>query len=127
MLHIDLTERQLALEKIRDLLRTHENSGQPPSKAFLLELHKVLSSLTKKYPETTISPLSKKAKILLEELNLKNVGALEKKIRRKENRQRRNKSEPEATLIVEPTKEKSEDLLNSRLLYKGSFGAGKRR
>lgn len=127
MFRIELNKKQIALEQIRNLLRIHESSGQPPSKAFLLELHKSLSSLSENYPETKISPLSIKAKKLLKELNLKNIGALEKKIRRKENRKIRNKSEPEKNSAAEPIKEKNEDLLDSRLLYKGSFGAGKRR
>jgi hypothetical protein len=127
MFQAELTEKQLALEKVRDLLRAHENSRQPPSKAFLLELSKYLSSLNKKYPDTKKSPLSKRAKLLLKELSLNNSGALERKIRRKENHQKRNKSKVEIILNTEPVKEKSEDLLDSRLLYKGSFGAGKRR
>lgn len=89
MFRIDLTEKQIALEKIRDLLRGHERSDQAPSKAFLLELHKCLSSLNKNYPETKASPLSIKAKNLLKDFNLKSIGALEKKIRRKENRRKR--------------------------------------
>ncbi|MNR43476.1 hypothetical protein D3C85_1620990 [compost metagenome] len=93
----------------------------------MLELHKILSRLSESYPETKVSPLSIKARKLLKELNLKNIGALEKKIRRKENRQKRNKPEPESLPVAEPIIEKSEDLLDSRLLYKGSFGAGKRR
>jgi hypothetical protein len=127
MLHIELTEKQLTLEKIRDLLRVHESSGQPPSKAFLLELSKYLSSLNEKHPETKNSPLSKRAKLLLKDISLENIGALEKKIRSKENHRKRNESKVETILNTEPVKEKSEDLLDSRLLYKGSFGAGKRR
>jgi len=127
MFRIDLTEKQIALEKIRDLLRGHERSDQAPSKAFLLELHKCLSSLNKNYPETKASPLSIKAKNLLKDFNLKSIGALEKKIRRKENRRKRKKPTPEILPTSEPVREKSEDLLDSRLLYKGSFGAGKRR
>ena len=127
MFRIDLTEKQIALEKIRDLLRGHERSDQAPSKAFLLELHKCLSSLNENYPETKASPLSIKAKNLLKDFNLKSIGALEKKIRRKENRRKRKKPTPEILPTSEPVREKSEDLLDSRLLYKGSFGAGKRR
>ncbi|GGH96039.1 hypothetical protein [Pseudomonas fluvialis] len=127
MFRIDLTEKQIALEKIRDLLRGHERSDQTPSKAFLLELHKCLSSLNENYPETKASPLSIKAKNLLKDFNLKSIGALEKKIRRKENRRKRKKPTPEILPTSEPVREKSEDLLDSRLLYKGSFGAGKRR
>lgn len=127
MFRIDLTEKQIALEKIRDLLRGHEHSDQAPSKAFLLELHKCLSSLNENYPETKASPLSIKAKNLLKDFNLKSIGALEKKIRRKENRRKRKNPTPEILPTSEPAREKSEDLLDSRLLYKGSFGAGKRR
>lgn len=127
MFRIDLTEKQIALEQIRDLLRSHENSDQAPSKAFLLELHKSLSSLSENHPETKVSPLSIKAKKLLKDFNLKNIGSLEKKIRRKENRRKRKNPAPEILPTSEPAREKSEDLLDSRLLYKGSFGAGKRR
>ncbi|VXD04546.1 hypothetical protein PSEUDO8Z_80013 [Pseudomonas sp. 8Z] len=127
MFRIELTEKQIALEQIRDLLRSYESSGHPPSKAFLLELHKILSRLSESYPETKVSPLSIKARKLLKELNLKNIGALEKKIRRKENRRKRNKPASETLHAAEPTIEKSEDMLDSRLLYKGSFGSGKRR
>ena len=127
MFRIEPTEKQIALEQIRDLLRSHESSGQPPSKAFLLELHKTLSRLSESYPETKVSPLSIKARKLLKELDLKNIGALEKKIRRKENRRKRKNPEPEAIPAAEPARGKSEDLLDSRLLYKGSFGSGKRK
>ena len=127
MFRIELTEKQIALEQIRDLLRSHERSGQPPSKVFLLELDKTLSRLSESYPETKLSPLSIKARKLLKELDIKNIGALEKKIRRKENRRKRKNPEHEAIPAAEPAREKSEDLLDSRLLYKGSFGSGKRR
>src|SRR5690606_23819566 len=114
MLRIVLNEKQIALEQIRNLLRIHESSGQPPSKAFLLELHKSLSSLSENYPETKISPLSIKAKKLVKEITQKNMGALVNNIRRKNIRKIRNKTEPEKNSASEPIKEKNEDFLDSR-------------
>ena len=127
MHHAELNEKQLALEKIRDLLRSNEGTCQAPSNSFLLELHNNLSGLVSDYPETAGSPLVKKAQELLEGLDGKlSSRPFIRKYRRKENRKKRLES-LKLTDELEPVKEKNEDLLNSKLMYKGSFGSGKRR
>lgn len=130
MPHINRTEKQAALEKIRDILRHIGSNQEKPEKSLALELHNILYKLLRQHPETIQSPLIRKAQSQLDELNIKNPQALARKIRRKNNRKSRKAAEAAAAAAAgqgSSKKTKSEDLLDSRLLYKGSFGSGKRR
>ncbi len=127
MIIFELTEKQQLLSGLRDLLRLCERLSTPPDKAFLLALSKRLSELNGKYPETKSSPLSRQAFLLLDGFNVADLRRLEKSIRRKANRRKKNEYKVLAADSDIGGEIKSEDILDSRLVLGGSFGSGKRR